>query len=625
MTGIKKELTDAAVKAVGEASTAMVDTMSKAVTEAVGKNKNDPMSRLQQLADDFTAVDVKIFRWDEKNHKTSLFTTVPGMLLADMASLDPHTICKREGGGGNWKVVYAAPDGKGRSVEVANISTEGAHQVMATHEADKLGLDPRTGLSKGVGGLPVATMTPFAQADIMNAAKEAAKDARGAERDSFAQVFAANAQANQAMMNSMMSMVQQARAQDQGPRHDEGLQALRDEIKALHAAIAQKEADTRMMLLQQEIKALHDKIAEGQKTNELRLLEAKVTEATKAPARDPILDIMATVMGATREDAKAQTQLLLEMFNRISDRPDSTDQFAKIQGLLMQSAIQNLELVSKVASSQGGPQSPAVEIARTIAEVAANYFGSRGGEEEETDEEVEPAGQLSGVPAKQLPPKPVVVPEEPETTDEEPEEAGEASNEEDGAVDITKVTKEELEADFRPRVAAWLEHGIPAELEQEGILLGDKDLARALATSSFDSAIRLLVSKRAPVAEITARLHAMADANHPLAIHWLQQPLPTTFQILTAWDKQPGCTGASARIADLVIDIMLHWKWIAEGNDPYGRSNYRPPKAAPAAQARVHGVSMQGKQVSSPLGRRTPSTAPEESDEGDEEDESAEQ
>lgn len=259
--------------------------------------------------------------------------------------------------------------------------------------------------------------------------------------------------------------------------------------------------------------------------------------------------------------------------------------------------MSNFRMMEQLARAQGGPASPVVEITRTIAEVAANFFGSRGEpEEEEVEETVEETKALAGVDARQLPAP--TEPEEPEETEEPSEEA-----EQEGGESM-EFDPEKIRADFQAQVEKWNAGEALPEKDEEGnsILLTEKELDRAMAASSIDSAIRLLASRKAQPQEITARIFALAEDDHPIATHWLTFPLTATYQILRHWDKKNGQTIAQKRIVDLTVDIMLHWVWVNQGNDPYGRSNYRPPRAVAGVEARTHGVATQGKQVKTAFG-----------------------
>jgi len=615
----KKEIAEAAAQATVAAGKVVTEKISEISADLVSERAG-PMARLAAMASEYQTVNVKIFRVDEQNptKKPSLFTEVNDHPLSDVAGLEPYTLCRREGGGGLWNVLYVSPDLRSKPVEVKAVRTEGRVQAIGTSDAERDGVDKYTGQPKpgAIPALPLATAVPAANpADLAVRMAENTQKAVESERKSTADIigmmFGQRAQDDtKATLAEIRDLLRHQYAQQATPVQGEETRLLRqqlDEMRQNMAAIreqqAKAEADARYAALQSEIKALNEKLASTHKNTEVKLLEAKIDKLADKPAIDPTISLLTTVLGSTREDAKSQMALVLEL---MKNQPDTTDKFAKIQDLLMQSAVSYMNLAQQAAQNQGGPSHPLVEAARMVAETASAYFGSRGEAEEEEVEEAQAAiGALPTAGSEK--PKRLAAPAKPQAVPDEPEaeaDGEQPENEEEGME--AEISPQQIREEIQAQVQKWMAgEEIPAVDPQTGekILLSEKELDQALASSSLDTAIRVLVSKKKPIAEVTARIQAVADGGHPLAEHWLMHPLPATYQILAHWQKKNG-QNATARIADLATDIFSHWAWVQAGNDPYGRSTYRPPSAAKGVETHIHGMATQGKRPDTAFGKK---------------------
>lgn len=627
----KKDIEKAVADSVPAMTQGIIATVGE-VAKDMAQAKNDPMSQLASMSKEYQTVIAKIFRVDEKNPgRPALFTMVPDLSLSDMGALDPPVLCKYEGGGGLWNIIFVSPDSKGKAIAINGIRTEGRHQAIGTTEAKRDGVDKYTGQPIAAGGmsaLPIVTASPAQSAtEIAKMVAETASSAaeREAKRsEATAATMAATAARTDSVLGNVVALMiqQQQTAQQQmmsqhaqQPVASEETKLLRTMIEGLNSKLqymqeqqAKAEADTKFSLLTAEIKALNEKLSETKKGSEISRLEARLAELAQ-PKVDPMVNVLTTILGTSREDAKANTTMLLEI---LRNQPDATDRFAKVQDMLMNSTMAQINMMQQLAAAQGGPQSPAVEIAKMVAQTAAEFFGSRGGgddEEEEVEAETAESPALSGITPKQLAAAaPDAADTEEETAEKETPEDTEEETEENA---MEELTPEKIHAEIAAQIAKWDAGEAIPEQDEEGrpLLLSEKDLNAAMATSSIDTAIRLLASRKKPVPEVTARLLTLAMANHRIAQHWFQHPLPATYQILRHWDKQPGNTGATKRIADLVTDIIAQWAWMEDKdehgepvNDIYGRSSYRPPAAVKGVEERTHGVTTQGKVVKTAFG-----------------------
>lgn len=604
-------------KAVMEETKGVLRAVRDTITE---KGKKGSLSQLERMAEEYQTVTLQIYRVNPKTRKKSLFVELAAQPLQVALERDPHSICKAEGGKGLWELVYSSPDGRDK-VRIPDLETEGYTHEISRTEAEALGLDPRTGKPAGVGLSPSAT--PMSGLPKGNAVQVGEKSFYGADllkhldkqmetsRDRENRLMQEMMQSQQqvpAMMMMMMQMNQERQQQQQAPRgqENEELRLLRSEIQTLREQQHKAEQEATVAKLEAQIRQLDQKLSSKDENRWMEMIN-RLQDSNRP---DTTVSALTDMVKMAREDGQRNTDMMLTLMREMGDTPSQTDEIAKVNQLLIQQAMNSAELVAKFGELQKPSGGGAGEVIRALGPVIGEVLG-RGAEGAAPPEMQVPPAERPVQEAR------VGAMKEPERLEEHREE--EEPPQEEGA-DMDETQQQEVRESIEEWVKAIDED--PRRLQDPEYtppeaVFTEKELRQLLSSSAVDSAVRILASGLKPVNEVTMRLFAVAQGDHPLVNKWLQYPLPGTYQVLKFFDvEMKPEKEASSRCADLVLDIMSLIVYLQNDPkaDPWEWSEYRPPSAARGAQTKQMGVEnpgSRGRAMVAPLGHKQREPSPE--------------
>lgn len=560
----------------------IAETVTKSVTSTLKdiketfKDKDEGIKKL--LKDKIgKAMDVtlRIWKHDDKTKQWIIFVDLPSQPLEEVVRYGVESVCKDQGGGGHYKVEYIFPDGD--SIVQYNIRLAGHSYNESKLDREKYGI--ATGLPGT--GLPAVSMgdKSYYAPDLLKQVESANKTALNTQSQSFDRMM-------QMFMMTLMGNSPNQQRQG-GSETNPELATMKEELRALKEASTKAEQAREIERQREETRRLQDKMEQQAKEFDLKL-QALSTDNSKNRTEMAIESLKAELSNRSRvdaplmemfrmsrEDAVSNQNTTLGLFKEIMSKPDSTDQMARVQELVMNSSLASLNMMGQVMESGllGGQSGGVAEIVRDaiggLTGVLSAYFGKGGTPEDAEGEQSMPHALIPAyvdqAPLPELPedaqtPTMGHVAEDAEPVTREGEETiGEAPLDPTKAVDDIEITLRDLLKDIPKNLR--LNESMFAQYQAQGALM------KAIAE----------LEKGTPISEITTRIFAHHVHGSREAKFWLDHPVEVTGQLLARY----GGPRTQARAGDLVKDILKFLVFLDASGDPneWATTGYRPVKS----------------------------------------------
>ena len=479
---------------------------------------------LEALGREYETAKVKIFRKNTESNRFELFAERESMPFSEILETGYDSLCKYEGERGDYKVEVVVPakePGKKPTVIHSGLIPVGGDAPLPISRTELArrqneygyGFNP---FSMMAGGLPTqnAGKNDLPLGHIMKYMSDATK----------AQTEMGAAQQGNFMNLVAMMMFKDILPGAKGGDHSNGDSSMKAEIAELKR---QREEDRAQRAMEDRIRQQDERIRESERRSEerhremMRQLDNKCNSDTiemlklqqaSAGGKD---DAWLRYMAMTREDNSAAQQRHDALMMKMFEKPDGADQMQKVMGLMMESSVNNLNVISQVAASglAGGSENPWVELLRegvgTVREGMKGLFAAKYGivgEDEEEDEALPQAAPPAQIEARSDPALPAGAPSEAQTTVAEPGE-GEVEFHPEGVADDPDALKKLLLSDEE------LE-----KLEHDGAM---QPIFQVIDSGDFNQA--------------TARIFGHARAGRSIPQRWMMAPGPISAQILSRY------------------------------------------------------------------------------------------
>jgi len=537
-------------------------SIKDAAKEAASGQKDDPMSKLERMAQDFQEVHLKIEKKQRNGSRYELWCdlTLP---VEDVMARGTDVICKEQGGGGQYRVRVRAPgDKQARFAAEHNI----AGQPLDQPRSD---LEMGFGSLPGIGGMP-GSMPGFGNLQGFSSPRSGQGSGnQGSSQDPTKLVEAMSRQFdktlnsqqssadrnNQLMMTMLMSMMQnnQQQSQPRQPAEDletrKQLEKMREELQALERERERERA--RFERLEQDRKMEALLAARDKELAELKNMYQN--HQNKSSEKDWLIPLITTMNNSQGQS----TQTMVEIMKMAQQKPSELEMFGNFISTV--STVMNgqfegqarlLEVVKD--SLSGGDDHPIrdailrgmdglMNLGSEALQAQAMKAQVQGDDAQVVGNEPPPIGgpdeSLQGLPEHEEAPQ-VEEPEEPE-------------EDEEGA---------------------------------EPELLTDAEFERMERDSALQKAIASILNGDHP-SEATARFYRHATVgNNQIAFKWLQWPYDISEQVFTHLLGTTIIAGPKGSEVDLAKalgdDVMDFSQYLDGGGDPWkwAKTGWTPEK-----------------------------------------------
>jgi len=552
-------------KAVSDAVAKTVEDIGKATAEAVknmdpdslgGKGQSKGFTTLKDMASAYETVDVFIYRYNEPvkgSEAPAFFVEFRGQPIHAVMSERPEILCKREGGGGLYKVEVVSDDGR-HKVEFNKLRVAGTSLPVARSDMEAASVMGMVG--NVAGGLPTNSSSPKSNSmdplfRILETQMKALNQNKG--------------QTNP--MNDMMLMAMFQRMQDQqnavstpkSAAETETTRKLEEKLSEMERKLEQQQAQAREQQLLAQIakqnsdweakfNKLESTITQSSERSEFKRIEEKIESAKNAS--NPMTELMTTLLATSQNDKTATQTLFLNLMDKMASKGDSG--YQDIIRTMTEQTMTNLNLMTQMAQSgllggSGGTTAADVlmKAFEGVEKAATAYIAGMDEEEEEELEERE-AGQAQIMAERAEEHRQLQAAQQEQ---EQGQEQGQKQEQQEADPKQVQESLLEFLAELTP-------DKIPAEAR-----VTEDELVRVKASQGWRSMLKALREMATPK-EATARLYALAEANDKVARRFMTYPVFVGWQILTP-------LGFGDMVAPVTLDILAFWEFIEEGDgDP---------------------------------------------------------
>jgi len=527
------------------------------------------LDALEQLGREFETVSVNIHRKNEHG-KYTLFSPLEGVAVADLLQQGYDVFCKNEGGEGDYKVEVVIPAKEPGKPPVRR--WEGPFIVSGTPRLEV----SKTEMSKQQNSFGF----PFNMMSGLPANTAAAGNQGGAPyvRDLLQQMNKSSESQNnmvQQMMGLMMmkDMMPGADQKKNGETdaNNPAVLALQTQVSEVTRRLdderRRSEDDRRSRDQEKRIEAA-ERRAEENNREVLRLLDNNKTTETielmklQRDGQGSKDDSFLKLMAMNREDSNQSQARFDGLMMKLFDKPDGVDQSSKVMGMMMESSVAQLNMMTQIAASglAGGSENPWIDLVRegvgTVKEGFKGVLAMKYGIDMDGDDEDGEDGEEAPAPLTQhVPPAKIEARTDPETGEAVPEEA---------QTTVDQPAPEEDTEDEIPQSA------LDDADELKKYILTDDELTGLAQNRQTQKILKAVEEKDYPQA--TARIFERVRGKSPVHKRWLKAPGPLTAQILTHF----GLTHHMFAMTQNLIDFIGHMNGGGNPND--WSENYKPVK-----------------------------------------------
>lgn len=522
-------------------------TVDTAAREAAKEDSNDPMTQLERLAKDFQEVYVKIEKKQRNGSKFELWTelTLP---VDDVINRGTDSICKEQGGGGQYRVRIRAPgDKQSRAVFEHSIAGPPLDQPRSDYDMGLGAFNP-LGSLPGFGQLQGGMASPRAgYGSSNNSTSQDPTKLVEAMSKQFNQTLhsqqSASDRNNQLLMTMMMTMMSnnQQTQQRQAPAEDhetrKQLEKMREEMAALQRE-RERERE-RFDRLEQERRWEAQMAARDKELAELKNMYQSTQN--KSSEKDWLIPLITTMNSSQGQS----TQTMIELMKMAQSKPSELEMFGNF-----------IATVSTVMNGQFEGQARLLEVVKDAL--------SGGDEHPIRDAILRGMDGLMNLGSEAL-----------------QAQAMKAQHVAEAQVVPPQVEPPSALSQEQP-LQGLPQHEESEEIEEEGNeepeLLTDEEFERMARDAALQKVIAVMFNGEHP-SEASVRLYRHANSGNTIARKWLQWPYEVSEQIFmellgtTVTASPKGDVDLAEALGD---DIMAFDDYLGRGGnaDKWAKSGY---------------------------------------------------
>jgi len=558
-----------------ESMSSMLNNVENAIKDATKaaavSNPDDPISKLAQLEKEYQTVNVKIYRKQANGAKYEFFTELQGFPLSELLERGPDSICREEGGGGDYSVKIHVPGDRGAARVSLPVTISGPSRMVPAHGS---ALDASFGFGAGMGlpGFGVPNSTPFGAATTT---KKEDDKAAWAQQRQYEQLIQTTQNSNDRMMMMMMQQQQQqaAAAQQQQQMMAQMFAGMFSAQK--ESASTSTESD-RVRSLEEKIERIRQ---EAQQREELSRRDRELSELKQrlevvgSKPQNSEKDWLVPLMTMMNSSNSQQMNTVVEFMKMAQDKPSEMERMgnfmATISSVMNNSFEGQAHLLQVMKEMNSGGELTGKDFLFKGLE-GMMELGSQALEASVARAQAKAEAAEAQARVMELPTPPVHTLQAPSAS---------------SAVGALPEHKEHDEQEHDEQ-----EHD---DDDEDGIaieLLTDGEMDRLTRDAALQKVVASLMNGDHP-SEATARLFFHAQSGNAIAQKWLNFPYDITDQVLESFGTktlpvQKLKPNGQREMIELDLiqtlgdDVVSFSEYLEKGGDPakWAKTGYTPKK-----------------------------------------------